>query len=109
MTEYEINIKFFPIPYKICNKINQIHLNCLNTTNNVILSLFDLNSKILPEDTLHIYPNDIHTWVNNTGILKLDEWILHSKALIYASMENAQSDGTYPFWSKYKQTPNYTA
>ena len=74
------------------------------TAKNVIISLYDLNSKILREDALNIYPNDFHTWIDNTGVIELSVWINRSKPMKYDSMKKAQSDDTHPFWSTHKRT-----
>ena len=79
------------------------------TTKNIILSLFDLKSKIVPKDALNIYPDDFHTWIDNTGTIDLSVWINRSKPLIYESMKKAQSDDTHPFWSTHKQNFNRIA
>ena len=77
VTEYKLNTVKFITPYKINNEINQIHLEHLYTAKNIIISLFDLKSKIVPKDTSNIYPNDFHTWINNTGAIELSVWINH--------------------------------
>ena len=69
--EYKINTAKFTTPHKINNEINQLHLEHLYTAKNVIISLYDLRSKILPEDALNIYPHDFHTWIDNTGAIEL--------------------------------------
>ena len=53
-TEYKLNTAEFTTPHKIKNEINQIHLEHLYTAKNIILSLFDLKSKIVPKDASNI-------------------------------------------------------
>ena len=53
---------------------------------------------------MNIYPNDFHTWIDNTGAIELSIWINRSKPMIYESMKKAQSDETHPFWSTHKRT-----
>ena len=104
--EYKINTAKFITPHKIHDKINRLHLEHLYTTKNVIISLFDLKSKIVPEDALNIYPYDFNTWIDNTGAIELSVWINRSKPLIYESMKKAQSDDKHPFWSTHKESSN---
>ena len=96
MEEYKINTAKFTTPHKINDEIDRIHLEHLHTVKNVILSLFDLKLKIIPKDALSIYPNDFHTWIDNTGAIELSVWINRSKPMIYDSMKKAQSDDTHP-------------
>ena len=107
--EYNIKIVNFTMMYAICNEINRINLERIYTPNNIILSLFDLKSKFVHQDVLHIYPNEFHTWINNTSIINLDIWILHLQPLTYESMKKVQSDKTHPFWSNCKRTSNHIA
>ena len=100
--EHNIDIAQFTTPHAINDEINRLHLKHLYTLKNVIISLSDLKSKILREDALNIYPEDFHTWLNNTGAIDLSEWINRSKPMIYDSMKKAQSDDTHPFWSTHK-------
>merc|ERR1739836_100831 len=101
---HNIDIAQFTTPHEINDEINQLHLKHLYTKKNVIISLYDLKSKILREDALNIYPEDFHTWINNTGAIDLSVWINQLKPMIYDSMKKAQSDDTHPFWSTHKQT-----
>ena len=101
---YNIDTAKFTTPHKINDEISRIHLRHLYTAKNVIISLYDLKSKILREDALNIYPKDFHTWINNTGAIDLSVWINRSKPMIYDSMKKAQSDDTHPFWSTHKRT-----
>ena len=107
--EYKINTAKFTAPHEINDEINQLHLEHLYTAKNIIISLFDLKSKIVPKDALNIYPNDFHTWIDNTGAIELSVWINHSKPLLYESMKKAKLDDTHPFWYTYKQTSNHIA
>ena len=59
--EHNIDIAKFTTPHKINDEISRIHLRHLYTAKNVIISLYDLKSKILHKDALHIYPEDFHT------------------------------------------------
>ena len=102
--EFNINTDDFTTPHEIEAEIDRLCLEHLFTTKNVILSLYDLKSKIVPKDALSIYPDDIHTWIDYTGAIELSEWIRRSKPLIYESMKKAQSDDTHPFWSTHKRT-----
>ena len=102
--EHKIDTAKFTTPREINDGINRLHLEHLYTAKNVIISLYDLRSKILPEDALNIYPNDFHTWIDNTGAIELSIWINRSKPMIYESMKKAQSDDTNPFWSMHKLT-----
>ena len=95
--EYKINTAKFTTPHKISDEIDRIALEHLYTTKNIIHSLFDLKSKIVPEDASNIYPNDFHTWIDNTGAIDLSVWINHLKLLIYESMKKVQSDNIHPF------------
>ena len=106
-TEHNIDIAKFTTPHKINDEINRLHLKYLYTAKNVIISLYDLNSKILREDALNIYSEDFHTWINNTGAIDLSVWINRSKPMIYNSMKKAQLDDTHPFWSTHKQTNRF--
>ena len=102
--EFNINTNEFTTPHKIEAEIDCLCLEHLFTTKKVILSLYDLKSKIVPEDTSDIYPNDIHTWFDYTGAIELSEWIHRSKPIIYDSMKKAQLDDTHPFWFMHKWT-----
>ena len=104
-----LNTADFTILHKIHDGINRLHLEHLYTLKNVILSLFDLKSKIVPKDASNIYPNDFHIWIDNTGAIDLSVWINRLKPLIYESMKKAQLDNIYPFWSTRKQTSNHIA
>ena len=104
MAEFNINTNEFTTPHKINDEIDNIALKHFFNTKKEILSLFDLKSKIVPKDTLNIYPDDFHTWIDYTGAIELSEWIHHLKPMIYDSMKKAQSDDTHPFWSTHKQT-----
>ena len=90
--EHDIDTVKFTTPHEINDEINRIHLKHLHTAKNVITSLYDLRSKILPEDALNIYPNDFHTWIDNTGAIELSIWINRLKPMIYESMKMAQSE-----------------
>ena len=59
--EHKIDTAKFTTPHEINDEINRTHLEHLYTAKNVIISLYDLRSKILPEDALNIYPNDFYT------------------------------------------------
>ena len=87
--EHKIDTAIFTTLHKINDEINQLHLEHLYTTKNVIISLYDLKSKLLPKDALNIYPNDFHTWIDNTGAIELSVWINRSKPMIYESMKKA--------------------
>ena len=102
--EFNINTNEFTTPHKIQAEIDCLCLEHLFTTKKVILSLYDLKSKIVPEDASNIYPDDIHNWIDYTGAIELSEWIHHLKPMIYESMKKAQLDDTHPFWSTHKQT-----
>ena len=102
--EHNIDTAKFTTPHEINDEINRLHLEHLYTAKNVIISLYDLRSKILPKDALNIYPNDFHTWIDNTGAIELSIWINRWKPMIYESMKKAQSDDTHPFWSTHKRT-----
>ena len=103
--ENKIDTTKFTTLHEINNEINWLHLEHLYTAKkNVIISLYDLKSKILPKDALNIYPDDFHTWIDNTGAIELSVWINRSKPMIYESMKKAQSDETHPLWSTHKQT-----
>ena len=102
--EHKIDTAKFTTPREINDGINRLHLEHLYTAKNVIISLYDLRSKILPEDALNIYPNDFHTWIDNTGAIELSIWINRSKPMIYESTKKAQSDDTQTFWSTHKRT-----
>ena len=102
--EYKINIAKFTTPHEINDEINQLHMEHLSTAKKVIISLFDLKSKILPEDALNIYPHDFHTWIDKTGAIELSVLINRSKPMINKSMKKAQLDDTHSFWSTHKQT-----
>ena len=104
LAEYKLNTTKFTTPHKINNEINQLQLEHLYTAKNVIISLYDLKSKILSKDALNIYPDDFHTWIDNTGAIELSVWINHSKPMIYECMKKAQLDDTPPFWSTHKRT-----
>merc|ERR1711884_835441 len=54
--EHNINIAKFTTPHEINDEINRLHLKHLYTAKNVIISLYDLKSKILRKDALNIYP-----------------------------------------------------
>ena len=102
--EHNIDTAKFTTPHEINDEINRLHLEHLYTAKNVIISLYDLKSKILSKDALNIYPDDFHTWIDNTGAIDLSVWINRSKPMIYESMKKAQSDDTHPFWSTHKRT-----
>ena len=102
--EHKIDIPKFITPHDINDEINWLHLEHLYTAKNVIISLYDLRSKILPKDALNIYPDDFHTWIDNTGAIELSIWINRLKPMIYERMKKAQLDNTHPFWSMHKQT-----
>ena len=59
--EHNINIAKFTTPHKINDEISRIHLQHLYAAKDVIISLYDLRSKILCKDALNIYPDDFHT------------------------------------------------
>merc|ERR1711884_367221 len=80
--EHNIDIAKFTTPHEINDEINRIHLQHLYTAKNVIISLYDLRSKILPEDAMNIYPIDFHTWIDNTGAIELSIWINRLKPMI---------------------------
>ena len=107
--EYKIKTAKFTTPYEFHDESNQLHLEHLYTAKNVIISLFDLKPKIVPEDALNIYPDDFHTWIDNTGAIELSVWINRSKPLIYKSMKKAKLDETHPFWSIHKRPSNRIA
>ena len=94
--EYKIDTAKFTTLHEINNEINRFHLEHLYTTKNVIISLYDLRSKILPKDALDIYPYNFHTWIDNTGAIELSVWINRSKPMIYESMKKVQLDDTHP-------------
>ena len=102
--EHNIDTAKFTIPHEINDEISRLHLEHLYTAKNVIISLHDLRSKILPKDALNIYPDGFHTWIDNTGAIEFSIWINCLKSIIYESMKKAQSDDTHPFWSTNKQT-----
>ena len=99
---FNINTAKFTTAHKINDEIDRIVLDHLYITKDVILSLYDLKSKIVPEDALNIYPDNIFAWIDYTGAIELSEWIRRLKPLIYESMKKAQSDDTHPFWSTHK-------
>ena len=103
--EYKLNTIEFTTLHKINNEINRIHLKHLYTIKNLILSLFNLKSNIVSKDALNLYPDDFHTWIDNTGAIELIVWINRLKPLIlYKIMKKAQSDDIHLFWSMHKQT-----
>ena len=75
VAEHNIDANDFTSPNAICNEIERILQECLFTK---MLRLFDLKSKLIPQNLMKIFLKDIHNWVNNTSCPNLNEWIQYS-------------------------------